>query len=119
MKQTFLVGALVAGLAGYGLSWMQEQGSIAETLAPGNEVEMYSLSGCGHCIRMKEKLDHRGIPYREILVNQQPEIMNEIGPQLEAAGMGRSGSVPFFRVNGNWLYKNISLRAIEKELKFR
>ena len=37
-------------------------------------VQMYSGQWCGYCVRAKMLLEGKGIPYEEILVDEQPNF---------------------------------------------
>ncbi|NLT54496.1 MAG: mycoredoxin [Actinomycetales bacterium] len=39
---------------------------------PGT-VTVFSTPWCGHCLRLKSRLDGEGIPYRDVDVEQVPE----------------------------------------------
>ena len=41
-------------------------------------VTLYSTRHCGYCSRAKALLDARGIAYEEILVDEQPQLRDEM-----------------------------------------
>lgn len=41
-------------------------------------VTLYSTRHCGYCVRAKALLQARGIAYREIMVDEQPSLRDEM-----------------------------------------
>ena len=41
-------------------------------------VLMYSTASCPYCIRARQLLDQKGVPYRDIRVDEHPELRQEM-----------------------------------------
>lgn len=63
-----------------------------------NTITIYSTRTCGHCLRLKRRLDEAGIAYAEIDVNEHPQYGDRI---VEASGGYRV--VPSVEVDGDLL----------------
>lgn len=94
--------------------------NIADKLAPGNEVIMYSLTTCGYCKATRARLDRAGIPYTEYFLDTDPAKMREFDRLLAARSVWPGGiGTPTLVVNGALLLNNPSLRDIKQHLKYR
>ncbi|MGQ0384281.1 MAG: glutaredoxin domain-containing protein [Gammaproteobacteria bacterium] len=47
-------------------------------MAGHGAVTVYTAGFCGHCIRTLALLDRRGIPYREVSVEDRPGLREEL-----------------------------------------
>lgn len=94
--------------------------SIAATLAPGNEVVMYSLTTCGYCRALRGKMTQAGIPFTEHFVDADPARMQEFSAVLMAQNVppGAVG-VPTLTVNGTLLPNNPPFEIIKQNLKYK
>ena len=43
-----------------------------------SRIVVYSTRWCGYCIRAKALLDDRGIPYEEVLLDEEPEFRRRL-----------------------------------------
>lgn len=43
-----------------------------------NEIVMYSGEQCGYCVRARRLLEKKGVTFREIKVDQSPELRAEM-----------------------------------------
>ncbi len=43
-----------------------------------NRIVVYSTRWCGYCIRAKALLDDKGIPYEEVLLDDEPEFRKRL-----------------------------------------
>ena len=48
------------------------------SFATVQDVTVYTLSGCGFCVRAKLLLDEKAVPYNEINVTQDPDAADEV-----------------------------------------
>lgn len=49
----------------------------------GSELLLFTLEGCGHCKTFKERLNEESIPYREVEVNKNKKIWNQVVEQTK------------------------------------
>ncbi|MFF3101463.1 glutaredoxin family protein [Viridibacillus arvi] len=61
------------------------------------DVTVYSSANCGYCVLMKDFLNEQSILYKEVNIQEKPEIAQEL-----MAATGRLG-VPQTNINGNWI----------------
>jgi len=61
------------------------------------DVTVYSSTNCGYCVLMKNFLNEQNIPYKEVNIQEKPEIVQEL-----MASTGRLG-VPQTNINSNWV----------------
>ena len=62
-----------------------------------SKVNVYTTNTCPYCVMLKNYLQDQDIPFNEINVEKQPEMMKKV---VEATGqMG----VPQSEVNGKWV----------------
>lgn len=61
------------------------------------DVTVYSSSNCGYCVLMKNFLNEQNIPYKEVNIQEKPEIAQEL-----MSATGHLG-VPQTNINGNWV----------------
>lgn len=94
--------------------------NIADQLAPGNQVIMYSLTTCGYCLRKRRSLTAAGIPFTEYFIDADAVRMKEFDNLLAAKNIpsGNVG-VPSFTVNGVLLINNPDMAQIRQHLKFK
>jgi len=70
-------------------------------------VKMYSTRWCGYCVRAKALLEQRGIPYEEILLDDDPEFRQTVFdlsgrwtvPQIFIDGESIGGYVELWRLD--------------------
>jgi glutaredoxin 3 len=43
-----------------------------------SRIVVYSTRWCGYCIRAKALLDDKGIPYEEVLLDEEPEFRKRL-----------------------------------------
>jgi glutaredoxin len=96
------------------------EANIAATLAPGNQVVMYSLTTCPYCVEKRRRLNSAGISFAEYFIDRDPVRMNEFNTLL-AAHRIPNGAVgtPTFTVNGTLLVNNPAMAVIKQHLKFK
>jgi len=41
-------------------------------------IIVYSTTYCPYCVRAKQLLDQKGVPYQEIMVDRDPKLMQEM-----------------------------------------
>ena len=46
-----------------------------------NNIVVFTLKGCGHCVELKKELIVREIPYNEIEISENEEIWNQVVKQ--------------------------------------
>ena len=96
------------------------EANIAEQLAPGNTVVMYSLTTCGYCVEKRERLTRAGIPFSEYFVDSDASRMEEFNALLTANNMpGGAVGTPTFTVNGRLLVNNPDMATIKQHRKFK
>ncbi|MEK4091031.1 glutaredoxin family protein [Viridibacillus sp. FSL H8-0110] len=76
------------------------------------DVTVYSSINCGYCVLMKNFLNEQNILYKEVNIQEKPEIVQEL-----MAATGRLG-VPQTNINSNWVlgYDPISAMKIIQQL---
>jgi glutaredoxin len=118
-KYLVVIGALYYGTRLL-LAPDMAEANIADQLAPGNRVVMYSLTTCGYCAEKRERMTTAGIPFREYFVDTDPARMDEFNALLDANGLpaGAVGT-PTLTVNGKLLVNNPDMATIKKHLKFK
>ncbi len=57
-------------------------------------VVMYSGANCYYCVRARDLLDRKGIAYREIKVDESPEL------RVEMERLSRRRTIPQIFING-------------------
>lgn len=62
-----------------------------------NTVTVYTTTRCPYCVMLKNFLTDQNIPYKEVNVEKDPEIMNRV-----VSMTGQMG-VPQTEVNGKWV----------------
>lgn len=94
--------------------------NIADKLAPGNEVVMYSLTTCPYCREKRQWMEHAGIPFREYFVDTDQARMEELNGLLQAHSVPGGGvGTPVIYVNGDLLVNNPDREEVKRRLKFR
>lgn len=74
-----------------------------------SKVIIYSTASCPYCVQAKRLLDHKGITYQEIRVDQDSEKLAEMIERSE----GRR-SVPQIFINGRGIGGFTDLRTLEE-----
>jgi len=93
---------------------------ISATLAPGNEVVMYSLTTCPYCKEKRQWMTKAGIPFREYFVDSDEARRKEFEGLLETHQVPPGGiGLPSLYVNGDLLVNNPAREAVKRRLKFR
>jgi glutaredoxin len=94
--------------------------NIADKLAPGNEVVMYSLTTCPYCREKRQWMEHAGIPFREYFVDTDQARMEELNGLLQSHSVpGGDIGTPVIYVNGDLLVNNPDREEVKRRLKFR
>ena len=62
-----------------------------------NSVTVYTTTRCSYCVMLKNFLSEKNIPFNEVNVETQPEIMEQL-----VKTTGQMG-VPQTEVNGQWV----------------
>jgi glutaredoxin 3 len=62
-----------------------------------NSITVYTTNRCPYCVMLKNFLNDQNIPFKEVNVEANPEIMNEIVQKTGQMG------VPQSEVNGKWI----------------
>ncbi|HEY4601499.1 MAG TPA: glutaredoxin family protein [Cerasibacillus sp.] len=62
-----------------------------------NNVTVYTTNTCPYCTMIKNFLDGKNIPYKEVNVEQSPEMMMELMQKTGQMG------VPQTEINGQWV----------------
>lgn len=57
-------------------------------------IVIYSGAGCSYCIRARDLLDRKGVPYREIKVDLTPEL------RVEMERRSQRRTIPQIFING-------------------
>ncbi len=115
----FAIGTYIAVQMTGGLDGILNK-NIADKLAPGNQVVMYSLTTCIYCKQKRQQMTSAGIPFSEVFIDTDPSKMQEFN-NLLAAHYVPPGSVgtPTLVVNGELLLNNPSMADIKKHLKYK
>ena len=94
--------------------------NIAASLAPGNEVVMYSLTTCPYCWEKRQWMTRVGIPFREYFIDADETRRQEFEALLitHLIAPGAVGT-PTFYVNGELLINNPDRDEVKRRLKFR
>ena len=71
-------------------------------------IEIYTTSLCGFCVRAKRLLDLKGVSYKELDVTLQGDQRNEM---IERSG---THMVPQIFINGNHIGGSDDLAALEQ-----
>jgi glutaredoxin 3 len=74
------------------------------------KVELYTTTACPFCVRAKALLKHKGVPFTEIDVTDDPVLRQKM---VEMAGGRRT--VPEIFINGKIIGGYDELRALEDE----
>lgn len=94
--------------------------NIADKLAPGNEVVMYSLTTCPYCREKRQWMEKAGIPFREYFVDTDQARMEELNGLLQSHSVPGGGiGTPVIYVNGDLLVNNPEREEVKRRLKFR
>ena len=104
--------------AGLFWAWRNYQPPIGDRLAPDNKVVMYSLTTCGYCKQRAADFRRLGIPFKEVMIDNDQALQNRLIEQAMATGEGGVGT-PIIDVNGTLLPNNPPLREIKKYLHFK
>ena len=115
---------MVIGVLYYGTRFLlapdTAEANIADQLAPGNRVVMYSLTTCAYCVEKRARLTAAGIPFNEYFLDTDPPRMAEFNTLLRAQAMaGVAVGTPTFSVNGKLLANNPDMATIKQYLKFK
>ena len=62
-----------------------------------NSVTVYTTTRCRYCVMLKNFLSEQNIPFNEVNVETQPEIMEQLVKKTGQMG------VPQTEVNGQWI----------------
>ncbi|HHW36436.1 MAG TPA: glutaredoxin family protein [Bacillales bacterium] len=62
-----------------------------------NSVTVYTTNRCPYCVMLKNFLTQQNIPFKEVNVEENPEIMQQL-----VRTTGQMG-VPQSQVNGKWV----------------
>lgn len=62
-----------------------------------NTVTVYTTTRCPYCVMLKNFLVDQKIPFKEVNVEMNPEIMNQIVTKTGQMG------VPQTEINGQWV----------------
>ncbi|GEN30193.1 glutaredoxin-like YruB-family protein [Cerasibacillus quisquiliarum] len=62
-----------------------------------NNVTVYTTNTCPYCTMIKNFLDGKNIPYKEVNVEESPEMMMELMQKTGQMG------VPQTEINGQWV----------------
>lgn len=62
-----------------------------------NNVTVYTTNTCPYCTMVKNFLDGKNIPYKEVNVEESPEMMMELMQKTGQMG------VPQTEINGQWV----------------
>ena len=62
-----------------------------------NSVTVYTTTQCSYCVMLKNFLSEKNIPFNEVNVETQPEIMEQLVKKTGQMG------VPQTEVNGQWV----------------
>ncbi len=94
--------------------------NIAATLAPGNEVAMYSLTTCPYCKEKRQWLTRAGIPFREYFIDTDQPRRAELDELLAKHRVPGGGiGTPIVYINGDLLVNNPDRAEIRRRLKFK
>lgn len=94
--------------------------NIAATLAPGNEVVMYSLTTCPYCMEKRLWMTRVGIPFREYFIDTDEARRREFEGLLVAHTVPPGGvGTPTLYVNGALLINNPDRDEVKRRLKYR
>lgn len=119
IKYLIVIGALWYGTR-FLLAPDMTEANIAEQLAPGNVVVMYSLTTCGYCAEKRERLTRAGIPFNEYFVDSDPARMEELNAILASNSVPGGGvGTPTLTVNGILLVNNPDMATIKQHLKLK
>ena len=115
----FAIGAYIAVHINGGMDGVINK-NIADTLAAGNQVVMYSLTTCSYCKQKRQQMTSAGIPFSEVFVDADPSKMQEFNDLLAARYVPPGGvGTPTLVVNGELLLNNPSMAEIKKHLKYK
>ena len=70
-------------------------------------VTVYSTNTCPYCTKLKDFLDEQGIPYKDVNLQESPEVINKI--VQETGQMG----VPQTEIDGEWVVGFNPVRIME------
>ncbi|WP_121614295.1 glutaredoxin family protein [Mesobacillus foraminis] len=76
-----------------------------------NSITVYTTSRCPYCVMLKNFLSEQNIPFKEVNVETNPEIMQQL-----VRTTGQMG-VPQTEVNGKWVIgfdPNSIMQALKK-----
>lgn len=76
-----------------------------------NHVTVYTTTQCPYCVMMKNFLTDQHIPFNEVNVEQNPEIMHQLVKKTGQMG------VPQTEINGEWVIgydPNSIMRALSQ-----
>jgi len=94
--------------------------NIAATLAPDNEVVMYSLTTCPYCREKRQWMTRAGIPFREYFIDSDQARRQELDGLMASHNVPPGGiGTPIIYVNGDLLVNNPDRDEIRRRLKFR
>ena len=114
----FLAGLLYICSALYSTLIVSES-NIADRLAPGNVVTMYSLTTCAFCAEKRARLTAAGIPFTEYFVDTDETRLREFMKLLESNHVNSGVGTPTLVVNNVLLVNNPSMDTIKKHLKLK
>lgn len=46
-----------------------------------NEIIVFSMNGCGHCVKLKQKLNKEQVPFTELEINSNRTIWDQVVTQ--------------------------------------
>jgi glutaredoxin 3 len=73
------------------------------------EIQIYTTRWCGYCVRAKELLDEKGLPYEEIPVDDDPQFRQRL---LELTG---GWTVPQILIDGRPIGGYVELWRLDRE----
>ena len=83
----------------------------------GNEVIIYSQSGCNYCQEKRELLTQKGVPFEEFYIDSSSVARFDMYKKLKASGyLEKSVGTPVIEVNGHIMPGNPSFDEIREHL---
>jgi glutaredoxin 3 len=73
------------------------------------QIEMYTTPWCGYCVRAKKFLDGKGLPYEEILVDENTDFRAQL---FDLTG---SWTVPQILIDSKPIGGYTELRALDRD----
>ncbi len=73
------------------------------------EIQIYTTRWCGYCVRAKELLDEKGLPYEEIHLDEDPRFRQRL---LDLTG---AWTVPQILIDGTPIGGYVELWRLDRE----